>query len=58
MMAADTPSATDTRQVDTTQNDEAAARLFASHGRTLLTRNPTSEWIGGEWQEIKNAPNA
>ena len=38
-----------TKQIDTTRNAEAVARLLASTSRNLPILNPTSEWIGGEW---------
>ena len=42
--------ATMTKQLDTTKNVEAAARLHASSRRARPTLNPTSEWTGGNWE--------
>ena len=44
------PQATMTRQLDTTRNAEAAARLHASSAKARPPLHPTSEWTGGDWE--------
>ena len=42
--------ATMTKQLDTTRNAEAAARLHASSRKARPVLNPSSEWTGGNWE--------
>ena len=42
--------ATMTRQLDTTRNAEAAARLHASSRKARPVLNPSSQWTGGDWE--------
>ena len=44
------PQATVTRQLDTTRNAEATARLHAAFTRDRRPINPSSQWSGGEWE--------
>ena len=44
------PQATMTRQLDTTRNEEAAARLHASSRKARPPLHPTSEWTVGDWE--------
>ena len=45
-----TQRATMTKQLDTTRNAEAAARLHASSRKARPVLNPSSEWTGGDWE--------
>ena len=39
-----------TKQLDTTRNAEAVARLHASSRKARPVLNPSSEWTGGDWE--------